>query len=170
MSLAMNVAAGASDTSFDLGELEAFLTQEAHLLDEARYEEWLSLFTADATYWVPSAVNQRDPYETVSLMYDDRRLLETRVRRLMQGVMHAQTPRSTAVRQVTNAALVERQAGGALVRSKFTMVEYRRNAQRIFAGTYLHRLVRQGGALKIASKRVNLVNCEAELEGLVVPF
>ena len=31
-------------------------------------------------------------------------------------------------------------------------------------------LVRAEGSLKIASKRVNLVNCEAELEGLVVPF
>jgi 3-phenylpropionate/cinnamic acid dioxygenase small subunit len=103
-------------------------------------------------------------------MYDDRRLLETRVRRLMQGVLHAQTPRSAASRQVTNVVILERQPGAALVRSKFTMTEYRRNAQRIFAGTYIHRLVRADGALEIASKRVNLVNCEAELEGLVVPF
>src|SRR5581483_4408978 len=128
------------------------------------------LFTTDATYWVPLEPNQRDPYETVSLMYDDRRLLETRVRRLMQGLLHAQTPRSVVVRQVTNAAIVERQGGAVLVRSKFVMVEYRRNAQRLFAGTYLHRLVRDGGALKIASKRVNLVNSAAEIEGLVVPF
>ena len=167
MSVAMNAAAG---PALDLGEAEAFLTREAQLLDEARYDDWLALFTADATYWVPSEAGQRDPYETVSLMYDDRRLLETRVRRLNQGVLHAQTPRSAAVRQVTNAAIVERQGGGALVRSKFVMVEYRRNAQRVFAGTYLHRIVREGGALKIAAKRVDLVNCQAEFEGLVVPF
>jgi 3-phenylpropionate/cinnamic acid dioxygenase small subunit len=154
----------------ELAEIEAFLAHEAALLDEARYEEWLALFTADAWYWVPAQIDQKDPFETISLMYDDRRLLETRVRRLKEGVLHAQTPRSAASRQVTNAAIVERQPGGALVRSKFVMVEYRRNAQRVFAGTYLHRLVRAAGALKIASKRVNLVNCEAELEGLVVPF
>ena len=167
MSAAMNVATA---PALDLAEIEAFLTHEAQLLDEGRYEDWLGLFTADATYWVPLQTNQRDPYETVSLMYDDRRLLETRVRRLMQGGLHAQTPRSAAVRQVTNAAILERDGRGALVRSKFVMVEYRRNAQRVFAGTYLHRLVREGAALKIASKRVNLVNSEAELEGLVVPF
>jgi 3-phenylpropionate/cinnamic acid dioxygenase small subunit len=167
MSAAMNVATA---PALDRAEIEAFLTHEAQLLDEGRYEDWLGLFTADATYWVPLQANQRDPYETVSLIYDDRRLLETRVRRLMQGVLHAQTPRSAAVRQVTNAAILERDGRGALVRSKFVMVEYRRNAQRVFAGTYLHRLVRAGAAIKIASKRVNLVNSEAELEGLVVPF
>jgi len=164
---AMNVASGAVA---DLGEVEAFLTHEAQLLDEARYEDWLGLFTAEAWYWVPSQLGQRDPFETVSLMYDDRRLLETRVRRLVEGVLHAQVPRSAAMRQVTNAAFVERQGAAATVRSKFVMVESRRNVQRVFAGTYLHRLVRDGTALRIASKRVNLVNCEAELEGLVVPF
>ena len=163
----MNVASGAVA---DLGEVEAFLTHEAELLDDARYEDWLGLFTAEAWYWVPSQLGQRDPFETVSLMYDDRRLLETRVRRLVEGVLHAQVPRSAAMRQVTNIGFVERQGTAALVRSKFVMVESRRNVQRVFAGTYLHRLARDGAALKIASKRVNLVNCEAELEGLVVPF
>ena len=167
MSNVVNLAAG---TVADLAEIEGFLTHEAALLDEGRYEDWLKLFTKDGWYWVPSQIGQKDPYETISLMYDDRRLLETRVRRLMQGVLHAQNPRSTASRQVTNAAIVEGQPGAALVRSKFVMVEYRRNAQRVFAGAYLHRLVRIDGALKIASKRVNLINCEAELEGLVVPF
>ena len=151
-------------------DIQQFLFAEADMLDEGRFDEWLALFTPEAHYWVPSEPNQASPLETISLMYDDRRLLETRVRRLMQGVLHAQNPRSTASRQVTNAAIVEGQPGAALVRSKFVMVEYRRNAQRVFAGTYLHRLVRIDGALKIASKRVNLINCEAELEGLVVPF
>ncbi len=162
---ASKIAAGLSRS-----ECEDFLVHEARLLDDARFDEWLALFTDKAHYWVPSQPNQQSPLDTISLMYDDRRLLETRVRRLMQGVLHAQNPRSTASRQVTNAAIVEGQPGAALVRSKFVMVEYRRNAQRVFAGTYLHRLVRVDGALKIASKRVNLINCEAELEGLVVPF
>jgi 3-phenylpropionate/cinnamic acid dioxygenase small subunit len=164
------VADPAASAVADTREIEALLTQEAALLDEGRYNEWLGLFTADAWYWVPSQHGQRDPFNTISLMYDDRRLLETRVRRLMQGLLHAQTPRSAASRQVTNVVILERQPDAALVRSKFVMAEYRRNSQRIFAGTYIHRLVRADGALKIASKRVNLVNCEAELEGLVVPF
>lgn len=154
----------------DLRAADAFLTQEAHLLDCGRYAEWLDLFAPEATYWVPARVDQADPHTAISLMYDDRRLLETRVRRLVQAVAHATTPRASATRQVTNLALIERDAAAIVVRSKFTMVEYRRNAQRLFAGTYLHRLLRAGETFKIASKRVNLVNCEAELEGLVLPF
>lgn len=154
----------------ELHAVDAFLTHEAQLLDAGRYDDWLGLFTADATYWVPAKIDQADPYGHISLMYDDRRLLETRVRRLMAAVAHATTPRATAMRQVTNAAIVERNATSLTVRSKFILVEYRRNAQRVFAGTYIHHLVRPGADIKIASKRVNLVNCEAELEGLVVPF
>ena len=63
-------------------ECEDFLVHEARLLDEARFDEWLALFTPKAHYWVPSEPNQQSPLDTVSLMYDDRRLLETRVRRL----------------------------------------------------------------------------------------
>ncbi|MCW5772550.1 MAG: aromatic-ring-hydroxylating dioxygenase subunit beta [Rhodospirillaceae bacterium] len=157
-------------TADDLRAAEAFLTHEAHLLDTGRYEEWLALFAPDATYWVPAQLDQADPHTAISLMYDDRRLLETRVRRLVQAVAHATTPRAAASRQVTNLALLERDAGAIVVRSKFTMVEYRRNHQRLFAGNYVHRLLRRGDSFAIAAKRVNLINCEAELEGLVLPF
>ena len=58
-------------------ECEKFLVHEARLLDEGRFDEWLALFTADAWYWVPSEPNQASPRDTVSLIYDDRRLLET---------------------------------------------------------------------------------------------
>ena len=154
----------------ELRSVEAFLAHEAHLLDTGAYDAWLALFAADATYWVPAKIGQADPHSHISLMYDDRRLLETRVRRLAAANAHATTPGATATRQVTNVALLAHDAAGLSVRSKFLMVEYRRNAQRVFAGTYTHRLLRAGNAFKIASKRIDLVNCEAELEGLVLPF
>jgi 3-phenylpropionate/cinnamic acid dioxygenase small subunit len=56
------------------------------------------------------------------------------------------------------------------VRSKFLMIEYRRESQRLFAGTAFHRLVQADGGIRIASKRVDLVNCDAPLDGIVVPF
>jgi 3-phenylpropionate/cinnamic acid dioxygenase small subunit len=153
-----------------LAECEAFLVREAELLDEGRFEDWLALFTENAWYWVPIEPNQDSPLTTVSLMYDDRKLLETRVRRLASPRMHAQEPRSRTSRIVANVTLRERKPAAALVRSKFMMVEYRRGDQRLFAGTCLHELVRVDGTLRIASKRVDLVNCNAPLDGLVVPF
>jgi benzoate/toluate 1,2-dioxygenase beta subunit len=151
-------------------ECEAFLVNEAELLDGGRFNDWLALFTEKAWYWVPIEPGQDSPLTTVSLMYDDRRLLETRVRRLTSLRIHAQEPRSRTSRIVANVTLCERRPAAALVRSKFMMVEYRRGEQRLFAGTYLHELVRVDGALRIASKRVDLVNCDAPMDGLVVPF
>jgi 3-phenylpropionate/cinnamic acid dioxygenase small subunit len=151
-------------------ECEAFLVHEAELLDGGRFEDWLALFTENAWYWVPIEPDQASPLTTVSLMYDDRKLLETRVRRLAGPLMHAQEPRSRTSRIVANVTLRERRPAAALVRSKFMMVEYRSGGQRLFAGTYFHELVRLDGALRIASKRVDLVNCDAPMDGLVVPF
>jgi benzoate/toluate 1,2-dioxygenase beta subunit len=155
----------------DVRQCEEFLVHEARLLDEARFDEWLALFTEDARYWVPSEPGQASPHDTVSLMYDDRRLLETRVRRLASRQIYSQEPRSRTSRIVTNVSLADADAqGGSLVRSKFVLIEYRREQQRLFGGTYFHRLVIRDGAVRITMKRVDLVNCDAPLEGLVIPF
>jgi 3-phenylpropionate/cinnamic acid dioxygenase small subunit len=155
----------------DVRQCEDFLVHEARLLDEARFDEWLALFTEDASYWVPSEPDQTSPHDTVSLMYDDRRLLETRVRRLASPRIYSQEPRSRTSRIVTNVSLADADAqGGSLVRSKFVLIEYRREQQRLFGGTYLHRLVIRDGAVRITMKRADLVNCDAPMEGLVIPF
>jgi len=149
---------------------EDFLINEARLLDDGLFDEWLALFTEEARYWVPSEPDQESPFDTVSLMYDDRRLLETRVRRLASPRIYSQEPRSRTSRMVTNVTIEDASDDGTLVRSKFVMVEFRRNEQRLFAGTYFHRLVSTQSGIRIASKRVNLLNCDAPLDGLVVPF
>ncbi len=153
-----------------LAAAERFLVAEARLLDEGRFDDWLALFTEDAWYWVPSTPGQDNPHDTVSLIYDDRRLLETRVRRLANPNIHAQNPPSRASRIVANVTAEDSAPDALLTRSKLLMVEYRRNAQRLFAATCHHRLVARGAGIAIASKRVDLVNCDAELEGLVLPF
>ena len=154
----------------DLHRCEQFLIHEARLLDEAKFDDWLALFTPDAWYWVPSEPDQADPHETVSLIYDDRRLLETRVRRLASPRMYSQEPRSRTSRIVGNVTIEASDRNACTVRSKFMMIEYRREQQRIFGGTTLHRLVHVEGRIMIAWKRVNLVNCDAPLDGITVPF
>jgi 3-phenylpropionate/cinnamic acid dioxygenase small subunit len=160
-----------AQAQLNLRECEAFLIHEARLLDEARFDEWLALFTPEATYWVPSEPEQATPLDTVSLIYDDRQLLETRVRRLASPRIYSQEPRSRTSRVVLNVSIEsDPDPKSTLVRSKFVMIEFRRNEQRIFGGTYFHRLMVAAGKIAIASKRVDLVNCDAPLDGLVVPF
>jgi 3-phenylpropionate/cinnamic acid dioxygenase small subunit len=156
--------------TLDLARCEQFLMYEARLLDEAKFDDWLALFTDDAWYWVPSEPDQDNPHDTVSLMYDDRRLLETRVRRLASPRMYSQEPRSRCSRIVANVTLEDVEGRSATVRSKFLMIEYRREQQRLFAGTAWHRLVQLDGAIRIAWKRVDLINCDAPMDGLTQPF
>ena len=161
--------AKAADT-LDLTRCEQFLMYEARLLDEAKFDDWLALFTDDCWYWVPSEPDQDNPHDTVSLMYDDRRLLETRIRRLASPRMYSQEPRSRCSRLVGNVSIEDSEGRSATVRSKFVMIEYRREQQRLFAGTAWHRLVQIDGTVRIAWKRVDLVNCDAPMDGLTQPF
>jgi 3-phenylpropionate/cinnamic acid dioxygenase small subunit len=159
-----------STAPLDHHRCEQFLLHEARLLDEAKFDDWLALFTADGWYWVPSEPDQKNPHDTVSLIYDDRRLLETRIRRLASPRMYSQEPRSRTSRMVGNVTVEDTEGRAATVRSKFLMIEYRREQQRLFAGTAWHRLVQIGGAIRIAWKRVDLVNCDAPLDGITQPF
>jgi 3-phenylpropionate/cinnamic acid dioxygenase small subunit len=159
-----------SQQPLDIHHCDQFLLQEARLLDDGKFDDWLALFASDAWYWVPSEPNQTDPVETVSLIYDDRRLLETRVRRLSSPRMYSQEPRSRTSRIIANVTVEETDGKSCIVRSKFAMIEYRREQQRIFGGTALHRLVRINGRIMIAWKRVDLVNCDAPLDGITIPF
>jgi 3-phenylpropionate/cinnamic acid dioxygenase small subunit len=162
----------AGSNALSVVECEQFLIRETRLLDEGRFDEWLNLFTADAWYWVPSQPGQENPRDTISLMYDDRRLLETRVRRLASPRIYSQEPRSRTSRMIGNVTIEEVAPDGkaCTIRSKFQLIEYRRETQRIFGGTCFHHLIHGEKGIQIAWKRVDLVNCDAPLEGLVVPF
>ena len=50
-----------------ISRVEQFLFQEARLLDERLFEEWLALFSDDGVYWIPARIKQEDPIEEVSI-------------------------------------------------------------------------------------------------------
>jgi benzoate/toluate 1,2-dioxygenase beta subunit len=155
-----------------LDEVEQFLYREARLLDQSRYDEWLALFTADCLYWVPLEAGQADGAETVSIIHDDHRLLEVRVKQYRHPRAHARTPYARTVHQVGNVELAEQDAvkGELTVRSNLVMVEFRADRQRTWGALVEHRLRRTERGLAIARKRVDLVNSESELDGIAVLF
>ena len=142
---------------------EQFLYHEAQLLDTQRYEDWLALFTEDASYWVPLEQNQQDPEQTSSLIYDDRTLLELRVKQMRHPRAHARAPLPRTVHQVGNIVVRD-----LTVTSNLLVVEFRSEKQRTWAGLVEHRLVRNAGSFRIARKRIDLVNSEGEIEGLTI--
>lgn len=153
----------------NLRDIELFLIHEADLIDQRRYEEWLDLFTDDCRYWIPLEENQTDPKNTISLVYDDRKLLETRVRRLGKDSMHAQAPHSRTLHVIGNL-VVDAEAKNDLiaVRSNQIITEYRHNSIRILAGQVFHRLESQNDRFRIAHKQINLIDSEGEHRGIPI--
>jgi benzoate/toluate 1,2-dioxygenase subunit beta len=149
--------------------VEQFLYHEARLLDTQRYEEWLELFTDDATYWVPLQQNQKDPFETSSIIHDDRTLLELRVKQARHPRAHARLPLARTVHQIGNV-VVEEGKDGIRVNSNLILVEFRSEKQRLYGALVEHRLRTANGSFRIAHKRVDLVNSEGELDGIAILF
>src|SRR5262245_32221879 len=98
-------AAPRASEALDLDRCERFLLHEARLLEEGKFGDCLGRLTPEAWYWVPSEPDQDNPHDTVSLIYDDRRLLETRVRRLASPRIYSQEPRSRTSRIVSNVSI-----------------------------------------------------------------
>jgi benzoate/toluate 1,2-dioxygenase beta subunit len=149
--------------------VEQFLYHEARLLDTGQYEAWLELFTDDATYWLPLERDQKDPYETSSIVHDDRTLLELRVKQARHPRAHARLPLARTVHHVGNI-LVEEESSEIKVNSTLQLVEFRNEKQRLYGALVEHRLRRAGDSFRIAHKRVDLVNSEGELDGIAILF
>ena len=152
-----------------LDDLAAFLVQEAALLDGWQLDRWLALYAPDAIYWIPIEPGQQSGYETVSHIHDDRRLLETRVRRFNHAMFHAQKPPSRTVRFVSNVRLAPDPLPGCVaVLSSYEVAEFRNNRHRRFVGTCRHDLAPGGAPWLIKRKRFELIDSEAEQDGISI--
>jgi 3-phenylpropionate/cinnamic acid dioxygenase small subunit len=84
-----------------------FLYDEAALLDDRRFDEWLALFCEDATYEVPLRVTREhqahgEVSERGRVFSDTRRTLAIRVQRLQSEYAWAEQPPSRTRHFVTN--------------------------------------------------------------------
>ena len=151
-------------------EVTAFLYEEARLADEARYAEWLALWTDDAVYWVPATTDPgADPERHISHIYDNRARLETRIKLLQTGVRYSQEPASAMRRLISNVEIAPAEDGELLVGANFILGELSaqaRHEMHWWIGRTAHRLRRVGGALRMARKTVVLVNAAEPLPNL----
>ncbi|HUC61741.1 MAG TPA: aromatic-ring-hydroxylating dioxygenase subunit beta [Alphaproteobacteria bacterium] len=153
-------------------EIERFLFLEARLLDAGRFDEWLALFAPDAVYWVPSRPGQTDPRAVASIVYEDLPLLAMRVRRLTHPRAHVLAPMPRTTHLVTNVDVtaLEPARRECTVESAFLMSEFREESRRVFSGRYSHILRLADGGFKIASKRVDLIDCDGVHQAMSIPF
>jgi benzoate/toluate 1,2-dioxygenase subunit beta len=151
----------------DFRRVESFLYREARLMDENAYEEWLSLWAADdICYWVPGSAGETDPGQQISIIYDNRKRLEARIKRLASGYAYAQDPKSRMRRVISNIEIDEAPDGIVTTWSNFTLGEFRRGKQDIFVGRALHKLRPEGDGFKIVLKKVLLINSDGYIDNL----
>ncbi len=151
-------------------EVQAFLIDEACRLDEGRFGEWVDLFNEDGVYWVPSEPGQASPDDMLSIFYESKALLRLRAQRLAHPQTHAQVPRSRTHHHINNVSVADLGAGRYMAYSLLLVVEWRAGEQTLFSARCRHELQRGGEGLRIAGKRVDLLNCDAPHRAISVPF
>jgi 3-phenylpropionate/cinnamic acid dioxygenase small subunit len=139
-------------------EVVQFLYPEARLQDTHEYDAWEALWTEDGVYWVPANGAGVDPEREMSLIYDNRSRIALRIRQLKTGRRHSQTPPSQLARIIGNVELLDDDGREIGVACNAQIFETNLRGDTAWAARCLYRLRRADGALKIAYKKVVLVN------------
>lgn len=156
----MNVVAEGTITRDDVID---FIYAETRMLDEGRYSEWLDLWLPDGHYWMPLDYKQEDPINTTSLLYEDNFMLRLRVERLNGARTFSQKPKSRCHHVIQRPFIDEfdPQGGRFVTNTSMHYVETRLDEQQLLALTATHELKLVDGALRIANKKVELLNSDA---------
>ena len=162
--------APALNVAFELQrEVEQFLYRQAELLDGKHWQAFIDLFDAGGVYWMPVTPEQTEWEGSPSIFAEDKLLMEIRKGRVSHPNAWSQAPMwetNHLVGHVAIEALTETISGHEIrVRSRFHMMELRRDNVRHFGGRYQHLLVRGAdGALRIKLQRVDLFNGQAPFD------
>ena len=146
-----------------LDEVTQWVYREARLQDEHRYDEWEALWTDDGVYWVPANGEGGDPEQEMSIIYDNRSRIALRIRQFHTGKRYSQTPKSRLRRVVSNIEILSDDGGELTVGSNALIFESHVRGDTLWAARNEYRLRRDGDALKMAFKKVVLVNNQTAL-------
>jgi 3-phenylpropionate/cinnamic acid dioxygenase small subunit len=142
-------------------DVEQFLYRQSELLDTKRWQDWIDLFTPDGIYWMPPAPEYKTWEGQPAIFSEDRNLMTVRMNRVLHPDAWSQRPLWETNHVVSNVRIEKSSAKGLVVKSRFHMLELRRDDVRHFAGSYEHHLVatKKGYAIKL--QRVDMANAQA---------
>jgi benzoate/toluate 1,2-dioxygenase beta subunit len=142
--------------------VEQFLYRQADLLDSKRWEDWIGLFTEDGVYWMPPEPSYTTWDGTPAIFAEDKNLMRVRMGRVLHPDAWSQRP-LWGTNHVVSNVILEKQSpnGDVVVRSRFHMMELRRDDVRHFAGSYMHQLKKTSEGYRIKLQRVDMTNAQA---------
>lgn len=146
----------------DLRSVENFLYQEADYLDSGDLRAWLDLYTENATYWMPVTRDQQDPLGEISILYENRTLMQIRCLNFNHRLAPSfETPVRTS-HLIGNVRLLDDESmADFTVRSNFHVLMFFQGEKELFAGTATHHLLVGDNNFYIRHKRVDLIDCDA---------
>jgi 3-phenylpropionate/cinnamic acid dioxygenase small subunit len=146
-------------------EVEQLLYLQAELLDGKHWQAWMDLFDDQGVYWMPVTTEQTEWEGSPSIFAEDKLMMEIRKGRVSHPNAWSQVPMWETNHIVSHVAVESASEGQVQVRSRFHMMELRRDTVRHFGGRYQHTLVRgSDGVLRIRLQRVDLFNSQAPFD------
>jgi 3-phenylpropionate/cinnamic acid dioxygenase small subunit len=154
-------------------EVEQFYYEEAELLDDGRFADWLDLLADDLDYWMPTRTNRLRRQQALSIasrgeaaFYDETKAsLSWRIRRFDSGMAWAEDPPSRTRHLVTNIVVTHvdpvRHEGFSVndLETRSAFLVYRNRLEReenVFAGRRVDILRRTNGRLQVARRVILL--------------
>ncbi len=146
-------------------EVEQFYYEEAALLDDRRFTDWLALLAADIHYWMPirrtvmadDLENEFTKPGAMAYFDDDKALLEARVKKLGSGFSWSEDPPSRTRHNVTNVRVVACEGDEITVESNFHLYRTRLESDEDeWIGRRRDVLRKVDGELKIAKRHLFL--------------
>jgi benzoate/toluate 1,2-dioxygenase beta subunit len=142
-------------------EVEQFLYRQSELLDTKQWQAWIDLFAEDGVYWMPADPAHQHWDGVPAIFAEDRNLMSVRMKRVLHPDAWSQRPQWGTNHVVSNVILESESAAEIVVRSRFHMMELRRDDVRHFAGSYRHHLKKTQDGYRIQLQRVDMTNAQA---------
>ncbi len=147
-----------------LRAVEQFLYTQSELLDSKHWQSYIDLFSDDGVYWMPVHAEQTEWEGSPSIFAEDKPMMQVRLGRVTHPNAWSQAPMWATNHVIGNVRIESESAREVVVRSRFHMMELRRDSIRHFGGTYQHTLIKSKGGFAIKLQRVDLFNGQAPFD------
>ncbi len=144
----------------DPDDVEAFLERECELLDSGDFAGWVDLCTDDAVYWMPVSSDQTDPLGEISILYENRTLMELRKFNFGHPLAPSFEVPVRCSHLLGRVDVLERRPDEVKAKVKFHCLMWYRREQRMFAGHSTYQLVPNGKSFRLRFKRVDLLDAD----------
>lgn len=161
----MHTGTAAEISLAERARIEAFVFEEARLLDDRAYDQWVGLFDDDGIYWVPSG-KAGDADTAVALIYDNAARLKERLIRMNAPTFWAQSPPTETTRVIGNMVISSADHGCTAVQYKFVVTALRRGVSTLFSGKVEMLLRQQNESFAVKRKVVRLQERDQPFDNL----